>query len=489
MGNTFRTPISHIKDKYSIFISYILMNGNLSQKEKLKQFHEGFPKFLNDFLSNDETFQKYDDDDKISCIGMLLYMQCTHPWYILIEPNSYKCFLVASAITEAIAIAFYNRIPASTVITSYIRNNFISDKEGYIHQYINGKWYRSDKNSIILFDLSQLTNNTCKLHTFKLSNKLVVDGLDAINKYQDKLREECIKFSSPNSKLFENVYNKIILDAVIFNAASTTIPCRTVIVDPERGGIRLYQRDDIYNQRLGYDPEVKSDTLTKCVEKYIGNIKCDREQLANCIVSAGISTISNNRHLTIISGPRFSGKTTLLKVIKALFDQLVYTGEYYTTEDQGRTCLVDNIDTLNEKGISTHPCNHLIVVQDSKNTDNICTIFGGRSVSRLNISEKIENIVTDIVTKISTKKELGVLLGWALKNHNIKIKPDINRKDQIFDKLLDQMKNGTNKLKSPRYDQHPVSPSDINKTGLPIGFPPEMMDKMNYILAQKKYLD
>jgi len=113
----------------------------------------------------------------------------------------------------------------------------------------------------------------------------------------------------------------------------------------------------------------------------------------------------------IISGPSACGKTTLLYGPYAC-------GINDMDNKLAHVCCLDDVSVLTEEFVKACTCTHLIVVSDlSEITDN----YGDRKVMRLTLTDPIDfdDIIENVVTKLSTRKQLGSLLGWCLQNYDI----------------------------------------------------------------------
>lgn len=217
------------------------------------------------------------------------------------------------------------------------------------------------------------------------------------------------------------------------------------------GKVRDYKRCDYFTRRLTYDLCTQDSSV---VEKFVE--KHDNAALAKLLLDC--MKVSSEKRLTVISGPANSGKSAILHVIKALFAPYVIYGD--STENLGhiRTCLIDSCSLPTEEYLARLTCNHVVI---TTNNLELSGTYGGRKVTTFKIAGSLstEETVPNLGKKLTTRKQLGCLLNWCLKNYEF---PEVRSPMLEFVKFLGEHGDELSEAMKQEFEKEADGESDGN---------------------------
>lgn len=411
MGNNQVTPVKHATASYGSFIKGIDEETlkKTSPKKLQSLFDDQFSLFLDDFVVNDEQFQKYNNKGKEKCIGALLHV------YSSVTFDEKTLFAPPPKFTDALLSAFEDDAEPSKLIRGYLITMFEWNGSQLL-KWSGSAWAPCQESEMSINDFVHETGADLNISTFGLTEPSILNGANAITSYLAKVRAAA---TGDLTEIYSSILEASKESPTDFNKRSDTIPCHGVAINVGECSAASYKLSDHFTVRLAFDPDQSSSSL---VTRFVGALQCDKDDLANHLIRWGCSV---TRTLTIISGPEKSGKSELVKVAQALYGPYASNGAQHTANavnyDLVRTCFYDDDSILSdEKAVKSHPCDHLVVVS---NTETSFDRFGDRRVKRLVLSEPIDESdrKENISTNLSTRKQLGHLLGWALKHYDVKL--------------------------------------------------------------------
>jgi hypothetical protein len=340
-----------------------------------------------------------------------------------------ECFALVSK-------TFGSSLEPAQIMLKYLKRAYVWDGSSF-RIWRNDKWIQCSEESFTITGFVLDTASNTIIDNFGCEDKVVVDAVESMNSFlknlavfalttdMKTLTERLIQIFSSRTEDKSIIKAKILTDSGIpgllklkcrrFNCSPILFPCHSGPVKLKKGKMRQYKKTDYFTLKLPFDP-ASSEEITGLSKKFLIGFKCNDIDLATMIIACA-SRLEPT--LTIISGPSGSGKTTLLSILKILY------GPYATDNSQDnvdydivRTCFADDASFLqDDQRVKKHPCKNLVVACEMA---NITGSWGGRSVRHLHLEGEISEPVGDIVRKLSTRKQLGSIFGWALKHYNIK---------------------------------------------------------------------
>lgn len=415
MDNTSISPAANAANAFDRFV--ILMKSDKDQWNE-------FGIWLEDFMVNDHQYQKYNDTGKSINIGCLCYMMT-----VVYESSVHK-FHLKTDYFSLVCKSFGSSLEPEQIMLKYLEQAYLWDGTSF-RFWDNDKWCIIESLMVNKFVYDTYSNTY--LRNFGCSDKFVVDAVDSMNLFLQKITSFAfnIKMEPLTERLIQifssRIDDKSIIKAKIltvsripgllkhkhnhFNKSPLLIPCHSGTVELKEKSMRKCKRTDYFTVTLPFDP-ASSEEITVLSENFLTGFKCNDIDLATMIISCA-SRLEPT--LTIINGPSGSGKTTLLSILKILYGPFA-TDNFHdkVNYDLVRTCFIDDESILqDEEHVKIHPCKHLVVSCESS---SIPRSWGGRLVNHLHFEEKISDPVSDIVRKLSTRKQLGSIFGWALKH-------------------------------------------------------------------------
>ena len=446
MGNKITTA-EHANSCFIEFIKTLIGKGIDPVNLAARSEHE-FAVFIEDLAVNDESVQDFCEEEKIKFFGVLCYYYCqtdfekfpTTSSVLDLKNNPFPRFL------EAIGKAFCNETSPEDFANAYVQNYFAwNGSNFFIWSTSEKSWNRCSVDEVSLNDLANTIFDMKLVNTCGLTSELVSYGVGEINKYLDNLYS-----SYADSESLGKVLSFLRKEPSVFDGPSKKLPCYSVVVEEtsERRGVRDYHPSDKFTvaNRLDYDPINEPSEL---VSDFIDKFNCDEATLATVLFSAGMSSGDN---LTVISGPKGSGRSTILRVIKALYGPFVCTQQEYengTAGSEVRTCLIDESSFPSEKEVREHRCKQLIVTCEST---NLSGVFAGRTLRTLKLNEPIDEGVSNIVEKLSTRKQLGHLLNWCCSTSPRLAQPEEQDNGTSLDKFCEMLRAHQGKCGDSEHD-------------------------------------
>jgi hypothetical protein len=376
-------------------------------------FDHGFAVFMEDFIVNNKTFAKFDAPTQKRVIGALFFFHCTMP-----DVDTVKTFQSpadalelgkASKYSAEVAKCYADAVPVADVCERYLKKTYVWDGTSFL-RWVETAWVHCEGESLNCDDLVECGGLFCDLRDCGLDTPLVGDALSDMSEFLSCFADDVEEFCQ--SEKFAAALASIKSKPVAFDKPSLLIPGYSTVLDASSGGVRKHSQRDHILTRLHYDVDQNE---TSVVTKLTRNFACDPTALATAILRCGVST--GQRTLTVISGPPASGRTTILKLVRALFDPYVCNG---LEHDDGfdecvRACLCDD-GSLSEEEIANHPCEHLLLVARSDVT--LEGTFGGRTVTTLKLTGPVaqERVESTVLEHLTTRRQLGSLLGWCFSN-------------------------------------------------------------------------
>lgn len=394
------------------FVNSISKSDSAQSKLFLKKATYQFATYVEDLLVNDKQVQQFDDADKVRFVGALYGFFCSMPVDKMLSGEDAFAEATKLRFVGPVINSFADGTSANDLVERFLAATFLWNGTSFV-QWDGETWSLCSDEDVCADGFLDNAGLNVPLHTAGLDSELVRAGIAAFDAYRQELTVAAARLGV--SENFTAFVEKLKEQSERFDAPSATIPCHSVIVDLSNGESqqRDYQASDLVTVRLSYDPVIE---LTAPVKKFLSRSTNSKGpiDLGTTLVSCGISA---GRCLTVISGPKGSGKSTILGLIHALFGPLVCSQAVYNYDntDQIRTCLVDENSFPSEEFVRNHSCDHLVVTCESS---ELSGIFAGRKIRTLTLKETIpqEKVWVDCLKSLSTRTQLGSLLAWALRN-------------------------------------------------------------------------
>jgi len=418
MGNKQVSPIEHALFVYNSFTTELQCSNKISASDEENFFNHKFNLFLEDFIVNNNEFQVFKErgDNAIYCIGTLLLV---HSLAIEMTFKNKKFQWKPGKLCQKWADGMTTRDVLFDLFSLY----FVIMNDGFAKQNHDGKFYKWETLSSHWIPCEE--DNVRLIEDFIDDFNINIVSCDFDSEWTERGRmwiqeklNECINLIP---LLNENRHDFISLirrkHQVIFNKSQTEISCHSFVVNIANGSITPHSMMDLFSIYLPYDPIKETTNL---VSSFIHKISCSPNEIATTILRWGCRTEPS---ITLIIGPPSSGKTTLIEIAQVLYGSFATCETTHKSDivdyDLVRTCFNDNESLLNDKNlIKNHPCRHLVFtcLDDPK----IGNTFGDRTVHYLKFNNSIDihNRIPNITTKLSTRKQLGSLLGWCLANYD-----------------------------------------------------------------------
>lgn len=413
MGNIQYTPDQYASNSYNSFIKLFSSGGGLKKFGLVKDFQSyidyEFGIFLEDFIVNDEEFQKYTTQEKKICVGCICFYHSSTPY----NAKTYSEIISNIPIfANTIGKLYNDSTPPVKVLDGYFTSKYTWDGSLF-YKSSGSEWIPCLEEELSCDGFIKESGIDCIIRSCDCNSDFVRDAINEFSNYCKSLLKAAQTYDgSPDYTLAISSIKDL---AKKFNIANNKIPCKSGPVNISKGSQRNYKLSDLFTVKLNYDP---SKDVTDLVSKFLDNVTCDNKILATHMVRCGASV---KRTLTIVSGPKQSGKSTILALSSALYGPYACTMADHVGNNVNyelvRTCCIDDPSFINETAVSSHPCDHLVV--SCENTD-IGETYGGRQVKHLVLSGSIDedDVILDVITKLSTRKQLASLLGWCLTNYD-----------------------------------------------------------------------
>lgn len=411
MGNNATTPNDYAETCYNEFLSWAPSGTSLRDKnvkdvpESVKLFKKGsnydLAIFLEDLLVNDEQIKKFDDDDVIKCLGIIIYNHITS--LSLIGDNSKSWDRVNLA-------AYFIQTDPNNLVRELVDGEFVWTGNSF-YRWNGSVWSPCDECEVRLTDLDSKINFATDFSLPDSKDEKVQAAVAWIQGRIDALKVAAVNFNNDLSKLIADLKQ----NPLSLNGSPSIIPCRDFNVNFRSARAKTPSRKHLFSYRLSFNP---SKDETELVTKFINSFKCDQKELANTIARWGCAVIPT---ITFVTGPGGSGKTALSEFTQALYGPFSVSSTIDNVDydcDLVRTCFIelDGQEVPDEETIRNHPCSHLVIITNK--SDIVGDTYAGRRVCRLTFTGPIENSDPTILTRICTRKHLGSALGWVLKNYS-----------------------------------------------------------------------
>ena len=401
MGNNNIKPARYATVAYTKFLEPLSPdNKTTNNLQFVRHADHEFNLFLEDFLVNDDDFQtlKKTPEDARTCLGTLLL---THA--------AFQCALKERKLgwsTTSFCEEWHEGTPCDKVVKDLVSLDYIYAK-GQFYRWNDSRWTPCEESEVVVVDPRpnfEVTIEPCDFTSTEVD--------DARRWAQEKLNE--CKEALDNLKVSDIV--KVVKDRdTVSNAVKDKLPCYSRTVSLCKSATNANKKKHFFTVRLPYDP---CQDTTKVVEKFVSSFDCTSKDLANNLTRWGCR---DKRTMTVIVGPASSGKSTLCQVAQALYGPFATSS---TVDNAGsvdydlvRTCFFDENKVLDEDSVAAHDCHNLVCT--SLEIPSFDESYGGREVFTLVLGSPIDSAKAsvDTVSKITTSKQLGSLLGWCLKNN------------------------------------------------------------------------
>lgn len=385
----------HVRESFGSFM--LLLDNIVKRDGKIPDINELTHElwvFLEDFVANDEQFNRFNDNERKRFIAGFCYCFNSLP----LDKDCDKNELTRQcAVTDAMMNALCDGIDAKKLCEVYMSEFFSWDGKAF-YKWENNAWKVCLPEEVNCLELVNKQSERSLIPDF--DSNIVFEGVDLMHKFACAVNECASAFT--NEEYEKLLDEKSHVDT--FNTDKSIIPCYSKVVDLSTGRVRKHCPTDLFTKRIEYDPCTEESPI---VEKFTS--KYDATEFATLLLNCGGNYNKKGKRLTIISGPGNSGKTTILNVIKALFGPYVAYENNYS--EHVRTCLFDRDTLPSEKVIADHPCDHIVVTATELEMSGK---YAGRDVTTFKV-KKHEDL-SNIVPRITTRKQLGCLLNWCIKN-------------------------------------------------------------------------
>jgi hypothetical protein len=422
MGNNNIKPARHATASYAKFLEPLApeAKGN-NTKDFIKYMDREFNLFLEDFLLNDEQFQSFKEnpEDRRTCIATILLTHTAFGFAMTTEKIGWN--------PSGFCDEWHEGTPAKNAVHELVALEYI---------YASGKFYKWNESTWEVCEESDLVVPTPKPNFNFTIGKVdfTSDEVEAARQWAQEKVNEC-KEALDNLDLSEVV--TIVKDRnTKTNASKTKLPCKTNTVNLAKFTAGANKRSNFFTVSLPYDAVKET---TEVVKSFVSAFGCSSKDLATNVLRLGSRTTPL---ITIIVGPPSSGKTTLCKVLQSLYGPFATSSDADKTGsvnyDLVRTCFFDGVNLLSEHCVAAHDCHNLVFTC----TENplLGDSYGGREVYTLVLDSPIDNEASnvDIVSKVTTLKQLGSLLGWCLQ-HGASPANDSDMQDVFMKMLMSSM--------------------------------------------------
>lgn len=405
MGNNANKPIQCAKSTMAKFVKELKNSGD-SKITFDEALNHKFGEMLEDFAINNDTYTQMSPEDKAVCFGTLLYLQ--------------KC--LADELTESTkqwnGLTFCERFAdgeaIGLILCRAVASDFCYDKCKF-YRWVPPLWYQCEESEVRLHNIDEKIDLHPSFSNFGLDSPDLEAGRCWIESMFERLRACASTFNDDLIPLIEMLKGR----TFEMNKESRKLPGRTMTIDFDESCLKAPSVGDFFSVRLPYDPVKEIYPVT---QKFMDAFPCDKSNLATSIVRWGCL---DKRSLTIVKGNGSNGKSTLVEYVQHLYGPFVCKGTPHLADDVDtslvRTCFIPEQDEsgfiTNEAMIKDHPCLNLVYVTNENIT--LPHTFGNRKVYYLEFTEPIpeEKQVSDILRRVTTRKQLASGLGWCLVNY------------------------------------------------------------------------
>ena len=416
MGNTNTSPSHKSRQSFAVFLQ--TCNENLMRNRgNFKEHSRLFSIFLEDFIQNDEEYLKFDEKDRKLCLASMIYLFKSSP----IDSNDLNFAKPGFTIVDG----FCKGVSGAHIIQKALKAKYVRDGSDFYEWNDELKTMTKCSDDLNCDEFVTHVHHSVDSKFLDFSTETIVDAVADLNKFLGEVHSVAEVFVAASDK--EEYLVKV--KTKKFSLESHIIPCCSGPFNITNGTLCKTSKGNYVAERLPYDPD---QNTTPLVTGFVGKFKCSTESLATHLIRCGVDV---DRTLTIICGPENSGKRTLVRVTKALYDSVEAL--------KARTCYVDESFLSDRSKSDDHPCAHLVVIcgdndvlrstggvfdktSSARSTGSIGdtfgelndgNIFGNRILRKVSLAKPIkpDNRVEDISTKLNTNSELGALLGWAYK--------------------------------------------------------------------------
>ncbi|CAH6419018.1 Hypothetical protein HVR_LOCUS206 [uncultured virus] len=407
MGNKNTTPHSHAKSAVLSFIEGLKENEPKNANDNVDGFSafmkQKFAVYLEDHIANDGEFDEFNDKGKTKSLGIMLFMFATLPLDNITKSERKAKYI------DVVSAKFEKRVSPSEFLSSYLKTNYAYDGADWYSWDDKSSWVKTS--DISLGDYVTKLCLNVEVSNLGLNSDLITAAVVSMNEYLASIKKEAETFIE--SDAYKKTIELMKSNPAPFNQKSNIIPCHSLAIYADECNGQGYESSDYFITKLNYDMD---QSESRVVEKYLKHLNTDKNNLADFLVRCGCGV---SKTLTVVSGPAKSGKSTLLKVARAMYGPYASTSDEFVLGNKVvRVCFLnDRAFKDHEDDLKKHECDHLVVVSDSKFDGES---FAGRSVRNLVFTETIkeEDHKENIFSNLNTRKQFGHLLGWAMKKYD-----------------------------------------------------------------------
>lgn len=443
MGNTNTTPGKFAFTTFGKYLEdakeHVEPERRSTESYTQEDLDNMFAIFIEDFLVNNKDFATFDEPTKKRVLGALFFFHCNLPAVEEIAMVKTKAGLnelgERTKYANNVAVSYSDGESVADLCAKFLKSECVWDGTSFL-TWSDKAWTRCEGEYLSCYELVETGGLYCDLRNCGLNTPTVNAAIEDMSEFLECFEHEVDEFM--NSEKFTATLASIKEKVTVFDKPSLLIPGHSTVFDLVGGGARAHSPKDLILTRLHYDvnPEI-----TSVVKKLVRNFQCEPADLASAIVRCGIST--GKRTLTIISGPDASGRTTILRLVRSLFEPFVVTGldGAGPFDKRIRTCICDSV-SLSEDQVAAHPCEHLLVV--TRSNVSIDGTFGGRAVTTLKLTGPIEakTVNPNILEHLCTRLQLGSLLNWCFVNNTLEFEQPRSGRDDMMAALLGALGRG-----------------------------------------------
>ena len=426
MGNSNVTPSQYAIDCYTAFFESFIdeikaKDGDDFQKSFTSQADQKFALFFEDFIVNDSKLQEYTTKGQEIVVSSMLFLHSSIPLASFGKSEGEK-ELSKCIHSESLVKLYGNDHKAVDSLNAFIKSKYVWDGTSFC-QWLDDTWTTCPEEAVDCTDFVENSRLGTPIRSLGFTQEVVSRGIASFEEYMKNMLEAASSYKGSDAHL--KTIESLKENPKKFDQGNELIPCFSGVVEVSKGALRSYRHTDYFKTKLPYDPVKET---TEVVSRCVRNFNCDKTDLATTLVGC---SLRKDRTLTIVSGPKGSGKTLVLQLVKALYGPFVCTQEEHKSGsvnyDLVRTCLIDSSSLPSEEKIRRHPCSNLVVTCESSSLEGV---FGGRTVRTLLLTAPVDkDNVKTWISKLSTRKQLGSLLGWSLQNYKpSSIKSRLNTK-------------------------------------------------------------
>jgi len=423
MGNNI---VKEAVDKYYNFISERLNNSDFHGN--FTDYDKKFALFLMNIIDKNLEFNQISDEtpDKIELLGylFLLHFMSTHvardPSKINISPEELVRTTFSVNVKELCRLISEKTDPYKIATWIAIGNYAWSGLSFY--KWNKSVWVPCAESNVSFSNQMMIPN--IGINTLGLTSTHIKYAVNWINHQLDEIRK-CMSEFNPKTLM-----DKLRSDTITFDRSGMRLPCKSVTVNFNDAISHTSSLCDLFTTRLTYNPQHQPQGP---INDFFTNFNCDKVQLATFMIEWGCIT---GRSITIINGPKSSGKSNLIKLAKILYQQFAHVNgdNGPINNDIVRTFFYDSDSSIlhNENAIRNHLCNRLVIISNT-NTYVGC-VYGGRRVHYLTLNASIP-IVNQSPEPISSD-DARFALSWCLVNYNLHLLDRMRFMTEISDPKL-----------------------------------------------------